>query len=184
LFAENAQLKSHSNEYELLKLRGEVGALRAQLVSATLPATKPDLTALPSSYATNDASNQAMLDFLGNSVPPPPNLNAAYSKEGLISALQNAAQVANIALKRITIDDSEFPFLVGVEVEDKNDMQKFKNQLQTMGEYNYTGGVGGGTRMVMNIVPYNHYPAGTSHVINNRLGLRESMFYDKMSSAD
>jgi RNA polymerase sigma factor (sigma-70 family) len=34
LFAENARLKSHSNENELLKLRGEVGVLRAQLASA------------------------------------------------------------------------------------------------------------------------------------------------------
>jgi RNA polymerase sigma factor (sigma-70 family) len=177
LFAENAQLKSHSDENELLKLRGEVGALRAQLASAA----KMDLTALSSSQATNDASNQAMLDYLGNPALPPPNLNAAYSKAGLINALQNAAQAANIALKRIEIDDSEFPFLVGVEVQNRSDMQKLQDQIRSMGEYNYTGGVGGDTRWVGNIIPYDQYPAGKKHDILNRLGLRETMFYDKVS---
>ncbi len=151
LFAENAQLKSHSNENELLKLRGEVGVLRAQLASAKSPAAKPDLTALPSSQATNDGSNQTMLDYLGNPTPPPPNLDAAYSKEGLISALQNAAQAANISLKKIVIDDSEFPFLVYVEVENKSDLRKLRDQMTTMGGYNYTGGVGGNTSFVMNL---------------------------------
>ncbi len=184
LFAENAQLKSHSNENELLKLRGEVGALRAQLASAKLLAANPDLTALRSSYATNDGSNQAMLDYLGNPTPPPPNLDAAYSKEGLISALQNAAQVANISLKKIEIDDSEFPFLVGVEVENSSDLRKLKDQMATMGEYNYTGGVGGNTRFVMNITPFGQYPAGRKHDIENRLRLRECMLSDKMDTAN
>ena len=122
-----------------------------------------------------------MLDYLGNSVPPPPNLNADYSKEGLINALQNAAQAANVALKRIEIDDSEFPFLVGVDVQNRSDMQKLQDQIRSMGEYNYTGGVGGDTRWVGNIIPYDQYPAGKKHDILNRLGLRETMFYDKVS---
>jgi RNA polymerase sigma factor (sigma-70 family) len=184
LFAENARLKSHSNENELLKLRGEVGVLRAQLASAKSLAAKPDLTALPSSYATNDGSNQAMLDYLGNPTPPPPNFDAAYSKEGLISALQNAAQAANISLKKIVIDDSEFPFLVGVEVENKSDLRKLKDQMATMGGYNYTGGVGGNTSFVMNITPFDQYPAGRKHDIDNRLSLRELMLSDKMDTAN
>ena len=174
LLAENAQMKSNSNEIELLQLRGEVGVLRAQLASATLPPAKSDSTA-------NDGSNQAMLDYLGNPVPPPPNLNAAYSKEGLITALQNAAQAASIVLKRIEIDDSEFPFLIGVEVQTGNDIQKLQDQIKTMGEYNYTGGISGGTRFVGNITPYDQYPAAKKHDILNRLGLRETMFYDKVS---
>ncbi|MGO8837654.1 MAG: RNA polymerase sigma factor [Limisphaerales bacterium] len=184
LFAENAQLKSHSNENELLKLRGEVGVLRAQLASAKLLAAKPDLTALPSSQATNDGSNQAMLDYLGNPVPPPPNLDAAYSKEGLISAFQNAAQATNISLKKIVVDDSEFPFLVYVEVENKSDLRKLKDQMATMGGYNYTGGVGGNTSFVMNITPFDQYPAGRKHDIENRLRLRELMLSDKMDTAN
>jgi cell division protein FtsB len=179
LLAENARLKSSSNAAELLRLRGEVGVLRAQLASANGRAAISDLNA--SSPATNDGSNQAMLDYLGNSVPPPPNLNAAYSKEGLINALQNAAQAANVALKRIEIDDSEFPFLVGVEVQNRSDMQKLQDQIRSMGVYNYTGGVGGDTRWVGNIIPYDQYPAGKKHDILNRLGLRETMFYDKVS---
>jgi cell division protein FtsB len=179
LLAENARLKSSSNAAELLRLRGEVGVLRAQLASANGRAAISDLNA--SSPATNDGSNQAMLDYLGNSVPPPPNLNAAYSKEGLINALQNAAQAANVALKRIEIDDSEFPFLVGVEVQNRSDMQKLQDQIRSMGVYNYTGGVGGDTRWVGNIIPYDQYPARKKHDILNRLGLRETMFYDKVS---
>jgi RNA polymerase sigma factor (sigma-70 family) len=178
LLAENEQLKSNSNENELLKLRGEVGVLRAQLASAKSAATRPDLTAIPSS---NDGSNQAMLDYLGNPAPLPPNLNAAYSKEGLINALQNAAQAANIVLKRIEIDDSEFPYLVGVEIQTGNDMQKLQDQIKTMGEYNYSGGTSDHARFVGNIIPYDQYPAGEKRDILNRLGLRETMFYDKFS---
>jgi len=125
-----------------------------------------------------------MLDYLGNPTPPPPNFDAAYSKEGLISALQNAAQAANISLKKIVIDDSEFPFLVGVEVENKSDLRKLKDQMATMGGYNYTGGVGGNTSFVMNITPFDQYPAGRKHDIDNRLSLRELMLSDKMDTAN
>jgi len=177
LLAENAQLQSSSNEIELLKLRGEVGVLRAQLAGAKLPAARPD----PAALSSSPANNQVMLDYLGNPTPPPPNLSAAYTREGLIDALQNAAQAANIVLKKIEIDDSEFPFLIGVEVRAGNDIQKIQDQIKTMGEYNYSGGISGGRFFVGNITPFNQYPAATRHDILNRLGLREAMFYDKVS---
>ncbi|MGD0262773.1 MAG: hypothetical protein ABSD29_23650, partial [Verrucomicrobiota bacterium] len=58
--------------------------------------------------------NQALLEFLGDPVEPPADMNAAYSKDGLIKAVQTAAYNAGISIQRVEIDDSEFPFLVGV----------------------------------------------------------------------
>ena len=58
--------------------------------------------------------NQVLFNYLGNPVAPPANLDAAYTKEGLTHAMQVAAQNAGISLVKIEIDDSEFPFLVGV----------------------------------------------------------------------
>jgi len=71
--------------------------------------------------------NQVMFDYLGNPVAPPANTDVAYTKEGLASAMQDAAQAANITLTKVEIDDSEFPFLVGVVCAGKGDMAKLKD---------------------------------------------------------
>ncbi|HEU5396726.1 MAG TPA: sigma-70 family RNA polymerase sigma factor [Verrucomicrobiae bacterium] len=179
VLAENTRLKSGSNQAELMKLRGQVGFLRSQLANANSHAAAQKSTGSPDPTVDNGL-NQAMLDYLGSPVPMPSNINFAYTKEGLMSAFQNMAQALNLNLKRIEIDDSEFPYLVGVEVENKNQMQLLKDQIRKMPEYNYTGGVGGDTRMVMNIIPFGQYPAGRHDTIENRLILRESMFNKKL----
>lgn len=39
--------------------------------------------------------NQALYDYLGNPVAPPARLDAAFTKAGLTSAVQDAAQATN-----------------------------------------------------------------------------------------
>ena len=56
--------------------------------------------------------NQALYDYLGDPVTMPTNMDAAYTKKGLTSAMQDAAQAANISLMKVEVDDSEFPFLI------------------------------------------------------------------------
>jgi len=125
--------------------------------------------------------NQVLFDYLGNPVAPPVNMDAAYTKEGLTSAMQEAAQAANITLTKVEVDDSEFPFLAGVVCANRGDIEKLKEQIRKMTAYNYTGGVGGDTRMVMNLVPYSAFPTDAHERIPHRMMLREAVFYDKMS---
>jgi hypothetical protein len=125
--------------------------------------------------------NQVLFDYLGNPVAPPANMDAAYTKEGLTSAMQDAAQAANIPLTRVEVDDSEFPFLAGVVCANKGDMEKLKEQIHKMAAYNYSGGVGGDTSMAMNLVPYSAFPTDARQRIYHRMMLREAILSDKIN---
>jgi hypothetical protein len=125
--------------------------------------------------------NQVLFDYLGDPVSPPAKMDAAYTKQGLISAMQDAAQAANITLTKVEVDDSEFPFLVGVVCANRGDLEKLKEQIRKMTTYNYTGGVGGDTRMVMNLVPYSAFPTDASQRIYHRMMLREAILSDKIN---
>jgi len=125
--------------------------------------------------------NQALLEYLGNPVEPLANLDARYTKDGLINAIQLAAQNAGIVLKKVAIDDSEYPFLVGV-IYQGPDFPKLKDQIKKMDGYGYNGGTGSDTCNAFNIVPYEAYPREVSQRIHHRLMLRQQVFYDKLSA--
>ena len=125
--------------------------------------------------------NQVLFEYLGNPVAPPENLDAAYTREGLTHAMQAAAQNAGISLVKLEIDDSVFPFLVGVVVANRGDMEKLKEQIRTMTAYNYTGDVGGNTRYAMNLVPNSAFPAEANQRIYHRMMLREAVLFDKIN---
>jgi len=120
--------------------------------------------------------NQVLFGYLGDPVAPPANMDAAYTKEGLTSAMQEAAQAASITLTKVEVDDSEFPFLVGVVCADKGDVGKLKEQIRKLATYNFSGSVGGDTRMVMNLVPYTAFPTDAQERIHHRMMLREAVF--------
>jgi hypothetical protein len=125
--------------------------------------------------------NQVLFDYLGNPVAPPANLDASYTKEGLARAMQVAAQNAGISLVKLEIDDSEFPFLVGVVAANRADMDKLKEQIRTMVAYNYTGGVGGNDKYAMNLVPSGAFPMDARQRIYHRMMLREAVLFDKIN---
>ncbi len=127
--------------------------------------------------------NQVLFDYLGNPVAAPANLDAAYTKEGLTRAMRAAAQNAGVSLVKLEIDDSEFPFLVGVFCASRSDMEKLKDQIGTITDYNYTGGVGGIDKCAMNLVPSGAFPAEARERIYHRMMLREEIFYNRMSGA-
>jgi hypothetical protein len=124
--------------------------------------------------------NQALYDYLGNPVAPPASIDAAYTKEGLTSAVQDASQAATVSLTQVEIDDSEFPFLIGVVCANKGDIGKLGAQLRKEAGYNYSGGISGDGASVMDITPYSAYPTSARQQIHHRLMLREALFYDKM----
>ena len=123
--------------------------------------------------------NQVLFDYLADPVPPPAQMDAAYTKEGLTSALQSAAQAADISLTKIEFDDSEFPFLVGVVCANKGDIEKLKEQIRKIADYDFSGGIGDDRSMVMNLVPYRAFPGDARQQIHRRMMLREAILWDK-----
>jgi hypothetical protein len=130
--------------------------------------------------------NQALLEYLGNPVEPPANMDAKYTKEGLINAIQLAARNAGITVKKVVIEDSEFPFLVGV-ICGGSDSIKLKEQLRKLDGYAYSGCIGNDTSLdgsdtcnVFSIVPSRAYPFEAGQRIYHRTWLRQQVFYDKL----
>jgi hypothetical protein len=123
--------------------------------------------------------NQAIFKYLGAPVPPPADMNPAYSKPGLIKAIQTAAQRAGISVQQVEIEDSEFPFLVGVVVKE-GDFDKLTAQLRKMPDYEYHGSISSHTQASFNIVPYRVYPSQVSERIEHRTGIRNQMFFDRL----
>lgn len=131
--------------------------------------------------------NQVLLEYLGNPVAPPANLDASYSKEGLLNAIRLASHNAGITVKRVAIDDTEFPFLIGVVCADA-DAATLKAQIKKMEGYEYSGSVGNDSNSdgsdtcnVFTIVPYRAYP-GEETVIQHRLLLRQQVFYHQLTA--
>lgn len=124
--------------------------------------------------------NRELFEYLGEPVDPPADMDAAYTRDGLIKAVRTAAQKAGISVKRVEIEDSEFPFLVGV-VCNEGDLPKLAEQLKHLPPYEYNGSVSSSTQASFNIVPYRAFPSQASEPISHRMGLRSQMFYDKIS---
>src|ERR1017187_10736478 len=124
-------------------------------------------------------ANQALLEYLGDPVEPPADMDAAYSKDGLIKAIQTAARNAGISVQRVEIDDSEFPFLVGVICKE-GDYSKLTDQLRKMDGYEYNGSVSSHTHNAMNVVPYRVFPPALGERISHRTGLRMQVLCDKI----
>jgi hypothetical protein len=122
--------------------------------------------------------NQVLLEYLGDPVPPPADMDPAYSKEGLIKAIQTAARNAGIAVKRVEIEDSEYPLLVGTVCKE-GDFPRLTDQLRKMSAYSYNGCISSPTHAAFNIVPYRVFPRQVSERISHRTGLRSQVFMDK-----
>jgi uncharacterized protein len=131
-------------------------------------------------------SNRVLFNYLGNPVTPPPDMDQRYTASGLTGVVLSAAHDAGITVKSVAVDDSEFPFLVGV-ICAGSDAGKLKSALKTMPGYEYGGGVGddshedgSDTCNVFCIVPHHAFPQGTEDHIYHRLMLREAAFYDQL----
>ena len=173
--------ENQSEKSELLKLRGEVAQMQSlQDEVAQLKQSGATKSNEANGNAISD-SNQLMLNYLGNPVPAPAGLDAAFTKEGLIQATQLAAQKAGISLKNIQIDDSEFPFVVGVVCENGG-YGKLLDQLKKMDGYAYGGSASSDTCAAFSITPTAAYPLGTSDQIYRRLMLRESMLKNQIDA--
>jgi hypothetical protein len=145
---------------------------------------EPSTLATPMSIT---GPNQALLEYLGNPVEPPVDMDSRYTVPGLTGAIQLAARNAGVTVKNVAIDDSEFPFLVGV-VCGGSDFQKLKSQIKKLAGYQYNGSIGNDSNSdgrdtcnAFSMVPDRVYPPGTAGQIYRRLWLRQQVFYDKIN---
>ncbi len=126
-------------------------------------------------------ANKILFNYLGNPVEPPANLAPAYTKEGLTKAMQTAGQKAGVKLVRLEIDDSEFPFLVGVVFANKDDKEKFIAEVKKLPDYEFSGGVSSDTTFAMNLVPSGAFPGESAERIYHRGTLRMSVLNEKIT---
>jgi hypothetical protein len=169
------QKKVEELELEVLRLRGMANrAMRAEAEVAQLKSESRQVYAAAASDASVNSTSNTLLTFLGEAVPPPPNLDPAYSKEGLLSAIQQAAQLAGVTLKKVEIETSEFPFLAGV-VCNQADFEKVRAQFKNMPGYEYGGSSSSRGTYAFNITPYRSYPSDAAERIGRRMTLRMQM---------
>jgi hypothetical protein len=148
---------------------------------------KPWSAGQPAGHSQNAAvgrvsfadANQAIATYLGEPVEAPANLDPRYNVEGLSNAVRLAADATGESV-RIEIDDSEFPFLIGVS-SSQSAFSKLMQQIKKMAGYADQGSVGSHDCHAFNIVPYPAFPAAAAERIGHRLTVREQMFYDRLS---
>ena len=128
---------------------------------------------------TND-SNLAILAYLGNPVPPPADLDAKYNRTNLRAAFTALSKKADLRVKTLEVDESEFPFLAYGVLAGKCDFRVLENGLREMKGYDYGGSVvghtgQGSTYFALNMVPHEQYP---NDRCNRRLMIRLQMLAD------
>jgi len=129
--------------------------------------------------ASLSGPNRVLLEYLGNPVEAPAALEAAYTPAGLREAVRAAASKAGISLRKLEIDDSEYPFLVGV-IAREGDLIELKAQLRKNDRYEYQGDVGSHTCLTFNITPWLVWPPDARQRISRRATVRMEAFYDRL----
>ena len=175
--------KSDEMESELLRLRGV--AARAAQNEAEIHQLRRELAQLRGQKGAGDSlaaqSSDTLSTYLGSPVASPADIDPRYTKEGLSAAVQLAAQNAGISLRKVSIDDSEYPFLIGV-VTDPGDWAKLTAQIKTLDGYDFHGSVGNETAHTLCPVPVRAYPAEAAQTITRRMNTRLELFYNTFTA--
>ena len=181
---ETQQKRLQELESEVMRLRGVAGrATRAEAEVAQLKsALESRQLPTPASVPDANSNSNAFITYLGEAVPPPSNIDPAYTKEGLLNAIQQAAQLAGVSLKKAEIETSEFPFLAGVVCDNDADFEKLKAQFKNMPAYEYGGASSSHGSYAFNITPHRSYPSEAGQRIGRRTMLRMQMFFDQLAT--
>jgi len=144
------------------------------------PGTRPDRKSAAAhlgGITLSDPANLAIMAYLGDPVPPPAGLDASYSPTNLMAAFTTLSRNQGLQIKRLAVDNSEFPFLVYGVLAGKCEFRVLQAGLQQMKGYDYGGSVvgstdQGGTYFALNMIPHNQYPSCCVVACNRRLMVR------------
>jgi hypothetical protein len=132
--------------------------------------------AAPYSVTDTVGPNAKLYRYLGDPIAPPRRLDPAYSPSGIHDAVISAAKKAGVTVKVLTMDISEFPYLIAISCDDRS-FQKLKAEFKEMGDYEYTGSVTSGSLCIFNITPIRAIPAEVRVTGRRRITLRMSVLY-------
>jgi len=133
----------------------------------------------------SNSGNVAIMEYLGNPVPPPANLDARYAPEGLVAAFTQMSRTAGWKVLKLAVDDSEFPYLVYGVVANGRDLAELKTALGAMPGYVYGGSVTGGSAQgsgyfSLNMTPSDRYPRDQMETVQRRQMIRLQMLAKKV----
>ena len=131
------------------------------------------------SGSDNKLTNHAIIAYLGDPVSPPADLDTIYSSKNLMAAFTSLMEKQGVTIKKLAVDDSEFPFLLYGVLGGKYD---FRN-LNLMKGYSYGGAICGNngkgdTQFSLNMIPTDQYPRGQAGACYRRLTIRLQMLHD------
>lgn len=171
-------------EEDLASLQRAVEAVRAAAGKST-PAPSP-AGRDAGGFDPNAGANGALFAYLGNPVPPPVNLNPRYLPESLVATFRQLSDNAGLKVRQLTVDTSEYPFLVYGSLEGAHDLVEIQKGLEKLPGYAYSGSSSGrgsydgnfASFFAINIVPRekNGDPTGAA---NRRLMLRLAMLQER-----
>ena len=167
----------------LNRLRGEVARLRASAneadqLRAEINRLRAGRVATPRQI---DPTTAELVAYLGQAVLPPLDINPAHTQGGLLNAVQQAAQLAAVPIKKVDVDTTEFPFLVGVVCNSEEDFRKLTSQFKSMPDYDYGGGTSSHGAGAFNLIPYPSYPPDDGDRIRRRTMVRTQKFFDGLT---
>jgi hypothetical protein len=121
--------------------------------------------------------------YLGDPVPPPTGLDSKYAPSNLVSAFTSFTKAAGWRIQNVSVDASEFPFLLYGTLAGQHHLAA--KEVSAITGYVYGGSVvgriGGGegsTYFALNLTPHDQYPDGQSKACDRRLMIRLQMLAD------
>lgn len=109
-------------------------------------------------------------------VPVPAALDPKYTAEGLTEAFRALANRLGYRVQRLSIDQTEFPFLVHGVIEGRCDYRQLRRGLEDMPGYAYSGSTtwitARTTEFALNMHPATAYPPEHAAAIRKRLAER------------
>ncbi|HEY1793527.1 MAG TPA: hypothetical protein VGG34_11465 [Opitutaceae bacterium] len=147
----------------------ESGAALASSIPAGPKETRP-----------GNRANQAILAYLGNPVPPPPSLDPRYTRPSLIAAFKSLGAQLGLAIDRLDVDESEFPFILYGVSDGPCDYHALAKGFRQMEGYDYCGSVtrslpGGRMSFAIDIIPRDQIPTARAADCRRRLMIRLQM---------
>jgi hypothetical protein len=146
--------------------------------SHTTTAISPAPSASEKAATFSSDPNRAIMVFLGNPVPAPADLDAKYAPTNLLAAFTSLSQKEGWNIQMLSVDDSEFPFLVYGLLAGDHPLPD--RDIRAMKGYDYGGSVRGSTGegstyFALNMIPNDQYPSGQIPACNRRLMVRLQM---------